>query len=58
MPLERISQSLYEKCKQIMERTGWKSITYTLDRLTESITPEEFSKVEVEVMFKIKQKVE
>jgi len=53
MPLVRISDSLYEKIQRIIERTGYKSIAYTLDKLTEQVKPEDFSRVEVEVVLKV-----
>jgi len=53
MPLVRISDSLYVKIQRIIERTGWRSIAYALDKLTEQVEPEDFSRVQVEVLLKV-----
>ena len=54
MPLVRVSQSLYDKIKRIMEKTGW-TMRYILDKITENVDSEDFSSVEVEVIVKIRE---
>jgi len=53
MPHVRISDSLYKKLQEIMRRTGWKSIGYALDKLTENVNAEDFFSFESEVIIKI-----
>jgi len=54
MPLVRISQSLYDKIKRIMEKTGW-TMRFTLDKITENIKSDDFSTTEVEIIVKVKE---
>ena len=53
MPLVRVSQSLYDKIKRIMEKTGW-TMRYTLDKITENVNSEDFRSVVVEVKVEVK----
>ena len=55
MPLVRISQELYDKIQAIMERTGWKSIGFTLAKLLENVEAEDFFSYESEVVIRIKK---
>lgn len=55
MPLIRVNQELHDKIQAIMEKTGWRSIGYTLDRLLEHVKSEDFFSYESEVIIKIRK---
>lgn len=56
MAIVRISDKLEKKIKAIMEKTGWKSFAYALDKICENVDENDFVSYESEVIVKITKK--